>query len=351
MQEILFTNEVEIAIKDICDREKYDKIFILCDENVYSLVIPQLQLDEIDIAHTIVIPAGDSAKDINRLTYIWQELCNRGASRSSVLINIGGGVVSDLGGFAAATFKRGIAFINIPTTLLGAVDAAIGGKTGINFADLKNEIGAFASAAAVIVSTRFLGTLPQVELLSGYAEMLKHALLESKELFNELLNLDITTCCDHRLLPLMQHSIEYKQSVVMSDPYERTGIRKKLNAGHTFAHAFESHALRQGRPIRHGYAVAWGLVCELIISHRLWGFPSSEVYNLAHFVEQNYGAYDITCDDYDELLSYMAHDKKNSNGKICFTLFRQIGDCIDNQVVDSQEIAIALDFYRDLFHL
>lgn len=350
VQKLIFTHNVDGTIDNLCHKGNFDRYFVLCDTNTAHKVLPLIGSACVKEAHLITIPAGDEHKTLDTATRVWQELSNHGATRHSLLINIGGGMVTDLGGFVAATFKRGMTFLNIPTTLLGAVDAAYGGKTGVNLGVLKNEIGAFAPAQAVIISTRFFATLSREALLSGYAEMLKHSLISGEEAYSTLLHYDITTYTDATLLPLLRQSVVIKRDIVAQDMREQA-LRKSLNLGHTIGHALESHALQHNKPIEHGYAVAWGLVCEAILSHRLLKLPSSVVYELAQYVDRHYGAYHITCDDYDSLIAYMQHDKKNDNNNIRFTLLRQPGDCQVNVPVDSQEIGVALDFYRDLFHL
>ena len=349
-QEVVFTNQVEEALECLCSTEGYDRCFVLCDSNTYSSVLPRIASSRIAQAEVITISAGDEAKGVDSLLHVWSELSARGATRHSLLVNVGGGMVTDLGGMAAATFKRGIAFVNIPTTLLGAVDAAVGGKTGINFAGLKNEVGVFAHARMVIVSTRFFDTLPREEFLSGYAEMLKHGLIDGEEHYNELLDYDIASFDADKLLPLLRYSVGVKQRITEQDPREQ-GLRKVLNLGHTVGHAIEAHSQRHGRTVAHGYAVAWGVVCELLIAHRALGFPSSVIYDLARLVELNYGSYAITCEDYDELIAFMQHDKKNICDKINFTLIKKIGDCCVDNYIERKEIEISLDFFRDLFHL
>ena len=350
MQEVVFTNRIEESIERLCCAEKYDRYFVLCDSNTRKCVLPRIVSNIISQAELITIEAGEGAKSLDSLAHVWGELSARGATRHSLLINVGGGMITDLGGMAAATFKRGMAFVNIPTTLLGAVDAAVGGKTGINFAGLKNEVGVFAQARMVVISTRFFDTLSREELLSGYAEMLKHGLIDGEAHYNEFLNYDITAFEAETLLPLLQYSVGIKQRIVEQDPHEK-GLRKLLNLGHTIGHAFESHSHKHGRVVAHGYAVAWGLVCELLIAHRLLSFPSAVIYDLARFVEKEYGAYAITCDDYDELIALMQHDKKNVGEKINFSLMKKIGDLRIDNYVERKEIEISLDFFRDLFHL
>ena len=297
-----------------------------------------------------MLQPGDAHKELAAVAAVWQQLSDGGATRSSVVINLGGGVVTDLGGFAAATFKRGVRFINVPTTLLGAVDAAVGGKTGFNFNGLKNEIGAFREAECVIISSSLFATLPRVELLSGYAEMLKHALLKSSDCIGQILQYDIDAGSHEALLPLLRESVEVKRAIVAQDPLE-SGLRRALNLGHTAGHAFESLALHRGEPVPHGYAVAWGLVVELVISHVLYGFPSTDLYGIARFIYEHYGNCRLTCDDYPFLLHAMRHDKKSRDGELNFTLLRRPGDVAIDSVVDEENVKNALDIFRDMMHI
>ena len=344
---ILYTHDI-VPTLDACLRDKkYDRIFLLDDTVTHVHCLPLLSawVEERGV-QVLTMEAGDVAKNLDTLSSIWQQLTEKGASRHSLLINLGGGVVTDLGGFAAATFKRGIDFINIPTTLLSMVDAAVGGKTGINFAGLKNEIGAFRSAIDVIVDTTFLRTLDNENICSGYAEMLKHALLHNAAMWAEHLEQDLQHPDYEALARLVQQSIEVKERIVGEDPHEK-GLRKALNLGHTFGHAFESLALSQGRPVLHGYAVAWGIVCELYLSSVLLGFPSAHFHPTVRFIRETYGQFSFTCKDYDRLLDYIRHDKKNVGGQTNFTLLAGIGqirlDCHANRNL----ICEALDFLRE----
>ena len=212
-QKILFTATPGKTLGEVIDSLAHDNLFILCDTHTQAMSLPLLS-GELPTTHVITIEAGDTHKTLEALAHVWDELSRHGASRKSLLVNLGGGMVTDLGGFAAACFKRGIRFINLPTTLLGAVDAAVGGKTGINFNGLKNEIGAFRPADAVIISTRFFTTLPHEELLSGYAEMLKHALIDSADSYRALLDFDLSTPDWERLLQLLEESVQVKQRIV-----------------------------------------------------------------------------------------------------------------------------------------
>lgn len=356
-QQVVFTQDICGTLNEFTTRLNHDRLFLLFDTNTLSNCMPELVtfMNDYETAHaskiqTIIIEPTDAAKTLASVTEVWEMLSANGATRHSLLINIGGGMVTDLGGFAAATFKRGIRFINVATTLLGAVDAAVGGKTGVNLGNLKNEIGAFAPAAAVLISTGFFKTLDHNNLLSGYAEMLKHGLLCDSSHLAELLDFDVTA--DNRtqseeMLNLLETSVNVKRKVVRQDPYEQ-GLRKALNLGHTFGHAFESFCLKSNRTVLHGYAVAWGLVCELVMSHRLCGFPSQVLYDIARYIRDQYGVLHITCDDYAALYSFMTHDKKNQAGDINFTLLYDIGNIAINQTASKEQIFIALDLYRDL---
>ncbi len=352
-QDIIFSNNVSESIDSIASASAASKTFVLVDENTEKLVLPLLQNTSLTIkgATVITIKSGDSNKNIESLCHIWTQLCNNGATRKSLLINLGGGVVTDIGAFAGATFKRGIRFINIPTTLLSAVDAAVGGKTGINFNGYKNEIGAFREADAVIISTTFFKTLPKEELLSGYAEMIKHGLISDKVCYNRLIDYDIAQDKDaERLLSLLEESVNVKRRIVEEDPSEK-GIRRALNLGHTAGHAFESLALSRRAPIPHGFAVAWGLVTELVLSHLQLKFPSSTLHQLASYILNNYGAFHITCNDYPQLLEFMHHDKKNESDEINFTLLDDVGRVHIDCTASETEISTALDLYRDLMKI
>lgn len=352
MQQLIFTLNPAGELQHILEQIRPQGVFLLVDENTARKVLPGLQDKSplLSDAEVVEISASDINKNLASLSYIWEQLSKRGATRSSVLVNIGGGMVTDIGGFAAATFKRGIRFLNVPTTLLGAVDAAVGGKTGINFCGLKNEIGAFCEADAVVISTTFFSTLPIEELLSGYAEMLKHGALSSEDELQRLLAFDIDapTLDFEKLLHLLQKSVDVKRQVVASDPTEK-GLRKVLNFGHTIGHAFESHAMEEGRPIPHGYAVAFGIVGELVLSHMLNGYASSMLQRVSSYIKEKYGAPEVTCSDYPRLLELMRHDKKNTSPQqVNFSLLDASGRPQYDQTATREEILTALDITRDL---
>ncbi len=320
-------------------------IFILCDTTTKKLCLPSL-LKSVKLAgaHVITVEAGDENKNINTAIEIWKYLSENGAHRKSLMINVGGGMVTDLGGFAASTFKRGIRYINVSTTLLGAVDAATGGKTGINFLGLKNEIGVFAPADAVFINIEYFKTLDIQNIRSGFAEMVKHALIDAREEWNEILKFDLESIDFDKLGELVERSVKIKEHVVELDPMEKN-IRKALNLGHTFAHAFESISYRQNRPVLHGYAVMWGLLCELYLSHVKLNFPKDDLLKLKYLIKEYYGTFTIGCDDYEPLFELMTHDKKNESKEINFTLLSEIGEIQINQTATKDEIFECLDFF------
>ena len=372
-QQIIISNDIEHDLATAVAESEHDRVFVLTDDTTHECCLPKVAalLAQYD-AVPITIAHGDQHKTLAALGDVWTALQQGGATRHSLLINLGGGMITDLGGFAAATFKRGINFINIPTTLLAMVDAAVGGKTGINFGGLKNEIGAFADARFVIINTCFLDTLDAENLCSGYAEMLKHALISDERMWAEHVNFDLSQPDLAELQRMVAESIAVKERIVAEDPHEH-GIRKALNFGHTIGHALEEFALQQAggavvstapenkstpgdavvsispknRPLLHGYAVAFGLIGELYMSARKAGFPTERLHQTARFIRENYAQTEFTCNDYPTLLDLMRHDKKNTSGVINFTLLHNIGDIRINQTATDEEICEALDFIRE----
>lgn len=340
MSRIIYTSDTAQALRATIDGMEADRTFVLCDRNTAPLCPLPIQ--------PIIIAPSDAAKTLETLAQVWQALQEGGATRHSILLNVGGGMVTDLGGFAAATFKRGIRFVNVPTTLLAMVDAAVGGKTGINFGGLKNEVGAFREAEAVVIDTHFLSTLDQDNLRSGYAEMLKHALLHDAEMWAAHINFELAEPNLHALQDMVRQSIEVKQNIVAADPHEH-GIRKALNLGHTVGHAIESFYLasKPGCTLLHGYAVAWGLVAELYMAAAQCEFPSDLLRQTARFIFDYYGHPAIGCNDYDTLYNFMRHDKKNCGDHVNFTLLSHLGHVELHQRVERTLVDEALDFLRD----
>ncbi len=344
-QHIIAATDVAATLEQLLREIEHDRLYVLTDGQTAQLCYP-LVAQAVGGAHQITIPAGDDNKHVDSLCHVWSELSAHGATRHSLLINVGGGMVTDLGGFAAATFKRGISCINVPTTLLAMVDAAVGGKTGVNLHSLKNEVGAFYPADAVVVSSQFLHTLDAPNLASGFAEMLKHGLISTEEHWAGLMRYDLNNPNLEALQPLIMESIRTKEHIVEQDPKEQH-IRKALNLGHTLGHAFETLAMRRGTPCLHGYAVAWGLVGELYLSHVREGFPADKLRQTISFIKEVYGTFPFTCKDYDELFALMQHDKKNVGTEIRFTLLGGIGDIRIDHTATKEEIFEMLDFVRE----
>ena len=344
-QKVVISHDLRKALTEAIGEVSHDRLFILTDDITRQLCLPVIaDFDCVQGAHVITIGATDANKTLDSLSHVWSDLQRKGATRHSLMVNLGGGMVTDLGGFAASTFKRGISYINIPTTLLSMVDASVGGKTGINFGGLKNEIGVFNNARSVILDTTFLSTLDEENMLSGYAEMLKHGLISNDAMWAELLS-DELLVNSEQLAAALEKSVAVKQRIVTEDPTEQ-GIRKALNLGHTAGHAFESLAL-ECQPVLHGYAVAWGLIVELYLCCVKTGFPADKMRQTVTFIREHYGRMAVTCDDYPRLLELMHHDKKNTGNTINFTLLGGIGDIRINQTATEDEIREALDFYRE----
>lgn len=344
---ILFTKDIAEELTAYLASKNYDKTYLVTDTNTRQHCLPLLEcIPTLRDAPCITIEAGDIHKDIAQVARIWQHLSDGGASRHSLLINLGGGMVTDLGGFAGATFKRGLHTLNIPTTLMAAVDAAVGGKTGINFGGLKNEIGAFHQPDCVMIDCTFLRTLDRDNLLSGLAEMIKHGLIADPDHLRALLTIDISAR-QFRIDPAeVERSVAIKARIVKEDPTEQ-GIRKALNFGHTIGHAFESLSFARERPILHGHAVAAGLICELYLSHKHCGLPTDDLRPATHLIRSGYPPFAFSCRDYDTIYERMTHDKKNAGGRIRFTLLRGIGDVVIDQEVPRELVFESFDFYRE----
>ena len=348
---VIITENIASELESYLSSNKYDKIFVLTDKNTLNKCFPLIStLQAINKAKHITIKADDTNKNIEQVIAIWEILSKSGASRNSLLINLGGGMVTDLGGFAGATFKRGIHNLNIPTTLMASVDAAIGGKTGINFNGLKNEIGSFYHPDCVIIDCTFLKTLDLNNRLSGYAEMIKHGLISNEQVLNDVLSFDIINdeVDTESLNALVKTSVTIKERIVEEDPKEM-GIRKALNFGHTIGHAFESLSFIKNSPILHGHAVAAGIVCELYLSHKCCKMPIEQMHRVTDFIKTCYPTFTFTPNDYEFLYELMTHDKKNEGGIINFTLLSNPGDILINQSIDKENILESLDFYRKVY--
>lgn len=323
------------------------QLFVITDSNVDSLVIDRLHLMEgaLKGARKIVVPAGEEHKNLESAVKIWSFLSDNGATRGALAVNIGGGMVTDLGGFAASTFKRGIDFINVPTTLLGAVDAAIGGKTGVNRGYLKNEIGTFAMPLDVLMSGEPFGTLPREEVLSGMGEMLKTALVADATLYNRLIRWERLVENPGGCVNRIRRCAEIKREITCSDPKEK-GLRKVLNFGHTAGHAFESICLERGAAVPHGIAVAHGIMFGLIVSHIMLGMPTEIIYPYEGVLKSAYPRLPLKCGDADKVVAFMGHDKKNAAARHpSFVLLRTVGEPVIDCEPAEQDIRAAFDIY------
>ncbi len=305
---------------------KYSKIGILVDENTKEFCLPLLS--EIKESIIIEIKSGEENKNIDSCNLIWEALSKNSFDRNSLLINLGGGVIGDMGGFCSSTYKRGIDFIQIPTSLLAMVDASVGGKLGIDFNGLKNHVGLFSNPKAVLINPEFLQTLPEDQLKSGFAEVLKHALISDKNLWKEIISVPFN---EMKWEGIIETSINIKNKIVISDPFEK-GERKKLNFGHTFGHAVESYYLEKGTPILHGEAIFMGIILESELS----SLSVLEKNDIKNYILSNFSL--PYTPSKSNLLSFMRNDKKNFDKKINFSLLKEIGNCTINNLFSEDEL-------------
>ncbi len=336
MGRILFTNEVACELKAYLSSVAVPMRFLVVDKNSRENCLPLLQRMEILPQNIIEIGIGEGSKSLETVHYVWERMEQGGARRDSVVINLGGGVVTDLGGFAAACFKRGVRCVNIPTTLLSQVDASVGGKTGVNFMGFKNEIGVFSIPELVIIDNCFLETLPKSEIISGYAEMIKHALLCSYESLDRIMQIDLENVTGGEFLQVLRESIAVKERVVDEDPTER-GVRKALNLGHTFGHAYESYAIEAGVEWYHGHSVAYGLIGAIEMSVMKCGFNRELADTIIAYIKSIYPAYPAKPSN-EELYALMLHDKKNDGNGVNFTLMHEPGEFMINSHCTKEEI-------------
>ena len=322
--------------------KNYSTVFLLTDENTHRHCYPIIQ-HELPYHHPITVKAGEEFKTIETCVEIWQQLTEAGADRHSVVIVLGGGVLGDMGGFCAATFKRGIDFILMPTTLLAQVDASIGGKLGIDFNFYKNQIGVFCEPTLTLVSSVFLETLPERELRSGFAEVIKHALISGKDNWKKLISVAFKK---QNWLDVITSSVAFTYSVVQQDPKEK-GLRKILNAGHTIGHAIESFMLKNNHSILHGEAVAAGLVCEAFIGYTKNKLQENELRKITEPIIQLFGKISFNDVDEKEIAALCVQDKKNLGNSILAVLPEGIGNAVWDQKISESEIENALAFYRN----
>jgi len=342
---IFFENSLA-ELKKFVDSGNYSRSFILTDEHtsVHCLPLVQAAFEGQENFDLIEISSGEESKTIDFCIGIWKMLIDFEADRKALMINLGGGVITDMGGFAASTFKRGIDFVHVPTTLLSQVDASVGGKTGIDMDNIKNIIGTFTQPKAVFISEEFLKTLPERQVLSGVAEMLKHGLIMDAAYWEVLKNSDLSKPA----AALIHRSVEIKNEVVIEDPTEK-GIRKALNFGHTIGHAVETNSLiNDTRPLTHGEAIALGMICEAYLSYKKTGLSTEGLNEIVKVIGNLYPKYNLAETSFDTLCSIMLKDKKNQNGNINCTLLTSIGQCTLDNICTNDELCESLSFYANL---
>ena len=342
----IFFDDSITQLVNFVKQGNYSRVFILTDENtgVHCLPIVKEQMDALDNFDIIEVNAGEESKTIDFCIGIWKMLIDFGADRKALMINLGGGVITDMGGFVASTYKRGIDFVQVPTTLLSQVDASVGGKTGVDVDGIKNIIGTFTQPKAVFMNGDFLKTLPARQILSGLAEMLKHGLIVDAPYWDQLKTSDLSLPS----IELVHRSVEIKNEVVIEDPHEK-GIRKALNFGHTVGHAVETYSLMNDKdPLSHGEAIAIGMICEAWLSNKKIGLPDSELAEIAEVLNGLYPTYQIAESIYPTLLEHMLKDKKNQNGKINCTLLKQIGQYSIDNICTENELCDSLRYYATL---
>lgn len=342
----IFVGPIELQLAAFLKGLDYSQLFVIADENTERHCLPRLEKALGQSPFSLVsVPSGEANKNLDSCRLIWKELMGQEAGRDALVINLGGGVIGDMGGFCAATFKRGIRFIQAPTTLLSQVDASIGGKLGIDFLQVKNSIGLFQDPLAVFIDPAFLDTLPSREIRSGFAELIKHSLIADAEQWARIRQLGRLENMDWE--SIIVHSLHIKRRIVEQDPLEK-GIRKALNFGHTIGHAVEGLALETDTPLLHGEAVAIGLACEAYLSHQILGLPLKEVAQIGRYIVQQYGHYPQNPNHYPDLLALMRNDKKNQGGQINFTLINPLGQAAINQHCNPELIEESLNYYNGL---
>ena len=330
------------------ERSEYSQYFILVDENTIQACLPILfdQVPALKDAQVIETESGEVNKTIEVVTQVWLAMSDHHADRKTLVINLGGGVISDMGGFIASTYKRGVHFLNIPTTLLSQVDASVGGKLGIDLGGLKNQIGVFNYPQGVFVNPLFLKSLPFEQLRSGFAEVLKHALIKDLDYWKTIKGINWSE--DHDWQHIIQHSIGIKNEVVMKDPTEQ-GARKSLNYGHTIGHAIETCHLESKKltTLLHGEAIAIGMVAEAFLSSKHTQLPETDLEDLVEVIGRFFPLPTLSDADFDQYMSLMIHDKKNQKGKISFSLLNEIGRCEWDVFCNKSDILAALNYYNE----
>ncbi|MGK7392818.1 MAG: 3-dehydroquinate synthase [Candidatus Cyclobacteriaceae bacterium M2_1C_046] len=338
---IFLSDDPVSGLNELITNIKYSRIVVITDVNTRKHCFPKIENIFNNILH-ITIPAGEEYKNIDTCSQVWEEMTRENIDRKALVINLGGGVIGDLGGFCAATYKRGIKFINVPTTLLAQVDASIGGKLGIDFQNYKNQIGVFKDPDAVFIHPGFLETLDHREIMSGYAEVVKHALISDDKLWQDIKQHSLQVEELQKLIPV---AVNIKYQVVKEDPFE-SGRRKILNFGHTLGHAVESYLLSKGeRKILHGEAVAAGMVMESWLSWQLSHINEEEFNEIVALISTLFPRISYTEEEIEKITGYLQQDKKNVMGQLKFSLLEGIGQGIYDVNVELEDCKKALKFY------
>ena len=351
---IIFNHDGYVELAEYIENNNFKKILILTDdntkENCLDIFISSLSATNNQVSNLInsrlfyySVKPGENSKNIETSIEVWKFLIDKGFKRSDLIINLGGGMITDLGGFVASTFMRGVKFINIPTTLLGMVDASIGGKTGIDYREIKNIIGVFEFAKIILIDYRFLDTLTKRQKTAGYAEMIKHSLISEKSEFDMIKKVDSVDEIPHEMI---YKSIATKINIIDIDPHE-SSIRKFLNYGHTLGHAIESFLLGSNTELLHGEAIAIGIVLESYLSYLKTGFDFEQVNDIKRYINKHFSSIKFSDSDIYEIINLLKYDKKNSDDKPMFVLLKDLGEPLFNQVVTEKEIEEAFKFYKD----
>lgn len=331
-------------LEELIAKKNYTSIFVLVDENTKKYCLPKLPIKAFQL---IEISSGESFKNLQTCSEIWDFLLKNGADRKSLFVNLGGGVIGDMGGFASSCFKRGMDFINIPTTLLSQVDASIGGKLAIDFKFAKNLIGLFKDPTAVFISTTFFETLPPNQFKNGWAEIFKHALIYNADLWEEIKNLEDLNLTD--IEKIVIRNLEIKKAVVEIDPFEKD-LRKILNFGHTIGHAIESISVEKDeKPLLHGEAIIIGMICESFLSAKLAEMPQIDLLEICNTLKKHFTKYDLSKINLDEVWEIMMYDKKNEDGKVLCVLLEKIGKPIWDIPLQKADLETAIKYYIDLY--
>jgi len=344
VESVIFSTDISASIEGILKKFSFSKLVVLTDSNTERHCLPLIQKILPENTAFISVAAGEIHKNLDTCSFIWARMTEEGLDRKALLLNVGGGVIGDMGGFCASIYKRGIRFINCPTTLLSQVDASVGGKLGVDFKGLKNHLGVFNEPETVVIAHEFLQSLPKEELRSGYAEIIKHGLIRDKAYFENLKSQDWE---NQDWESLIRHSVGIKKAVVETDPKEN-GLRKILNFGHTIGHAFESHFLDTQNHLLHGEAIALGMIAEGFLSFQKVGFSYEEFEEMSHFLLRVYGKVEFSLQELDPILDLCTQDKKNEGQNLLFSLLESIGYCTFNIPVTREEIKNAILHYHQI---